>query len=1399
MAEGPKQFDPNLGQKTAEFIDSMTGMKRSQGDEISASWDPMDLIPIERAFALAGNAGRMAYQALIKKGVAPNEAARQVAEAYAAQRGLKIAHADKLPEIDPKRASKIAQEYENLKHAPNDPAVKRSYDALIKETADQFNHLKQNGLKVSKIKPGMENPYKTSADLHNDIRENNHMWYYPTEQGFGSKAGSGDAHPLLSPTQETIDGEPMLANDMFRVVHDYFGHAKDATSFGPRGEEAAWRAHMQMFSPEAQKALTTETRGQNSWVNFGPKGEANRANPSATVYADQKAALMPDWVSQPDGTPPNKRLVHYSQVDQPLSEIDPAYMGSGRQGLESRRGDIVPRSYYYEEGTLPETVVAQSAKNIHYVNRPEKIIDLNSPEAMPFREAAQDMNDLERRLQAAGFEGYSNSHPDNQVKNAVAVFNKQPVLEVKPVEQGHRAGKVAAGVGAAIGAGSMNNEAEASETYGPAFAQGGQVSDQMVGQLPTLGAPVPTLDPIDAFLAGPQQPLSADNVPPPGLDEFIAPEILQAQYGGMGQQAIAGLEGLAQGVSGPLATAFETNVLGVKPEDIRGREEANPGTHIASEVAGFIAPALATAGLSAAGKGAGALAKAAEFTQAGLLNKAAQAIDAAAGQVISNQLAKDVVREAFLAGIYQGGEEVSKAFKEDPDQTAESAIANIGLATAMGGVFGGPVAAALRKVSQPVAPSAIPDSPLISQADAPKMQEGDLQTLVKYDPGFTSSERAAILSNPRKWLAQEKPNANAIRSVGKEYNLPVLEGMVSGNQIIQRAEDALLNSGNTPTGVARQQLYDRAYKGSEHILNEALGEGSNLSKAQVGEALATSLKAQIKSENEPISAMYSALKAKTDVIPVEDLAIPAVKAEMLKIPEFRVTPNSPQGQLGKRIMRDLDNVKTVDDLKILKSSIHDSLSPMASAGERRMAAILADKLKKIEEDSIVQYALRTATTPEELLAAQALPAARREADAAYKPFIEKVQQLAKQLGKSRVHGAQDAINFIDNLDYEQVATRLFNKNKSQFIDFFAKEFPAEMEMLKGYQKGILREKAMKDGVFSPLTFFQHFNKLEPEIQRSLFNKTELKRIGDMETYLRSFPRRFNPSGAAHTINFREGFADPRNVLSAAAQDFAIERFVKMASARPDVSNALELAKATVEGNKLADRAIKAVLSGGKNLPAAVIPLATHRDKLTKLISTYQASPEKALAINDNNPVPEYQTAFAATAARAVQYLAANKPNQEPKAPLDPVLPLSQTQKDEYEEMVNIAQQPLSVLGKIAEGRLTPKDVQTLQAIYPSMYRTLSQRLIAGVMAKKDKGEEIDYQTSLQLSIFLAQPLDSTMTPMGIMSAQQRAPGNQPGNATMPKSGAKHSMSGLDNMAKRYQTQMQARQSSKLGK
>lgn len=201
----------------------------------------------------------------------------------------------KYAEVDPERAKKIADAYTKMENNPNSPKVKKAYDAMIEETMQQYEALRKNGYSFS-FMPESGDIYGNPRNAINDIVLNKRLSVFPTEQGFGSLVEASQANPLLIKTGEKWNGQDVTANDVFRAVHDVFGHGKYGVGFRAGGEENAFQAHARMYSPEALPAVTSETRGQNSWVNFGPYGEFNRrASPLETIYAEQKTGIMPAW------------------------------------------------------------------------------------------------------------------------------------------------------------------------------------------------------------------------------------------------------------------------------------------------------------------------------------------------------------------------------------------------------------------------------------------------------------------------------------------------------------------------------------------------------------------------------------------------------------------------------------------------------------------------------------------------------------------------------------------------------------------------------------------------------------------------------------------------------------------------------------------------------------------------------------------------------------------------------------------------------------------------------------------------------------------------------------------------------------------------------------------------
>lgn len=275
-------------------------LEGGQDQRIEGREEDGSLTGLPRDFNIAGQQIRASHWA-------PAEA---VARKYMADAGLEYTPPVRYAKVDPERAKRIAAEYDKLKHDPQNPQVKAAYEALARETIAQYRAVIDSGLQVEFIDFAKQgDPYAASPRLMTeDVRNNNHMWLFSTRDGFGSDAEFDPIdNPLLAETEFTISGQKALVNDLFRVVHDYFGHVKEGVGFRADGEENTWRAHSSMFSPLAQRALTTETRGQNSWVNYGPHGEANRkAGAAETHYADQKVGLLPRWVSEEgrrDSTP----------------------------------------------------------------------------------------------------------------------------------------------------------------------------------------------------------------------------------------------------------------------------------------------------------------------------------------------------------------------------------------------------------------------------------------------------------------------------------------------------------------------------------------------------------------------------------------------------------------------------------------------------------------------------------------------------------------------------------------------------------------------------------------------------------------------------------------------------------------------------------------------------------------------------------------------------------------------------------------------------------------------------------------------------------------------------------------------------------------------------------------
>lgn len=191
----------------------------------------------------------------------------RAAQRYMAGRDLPELRSDMSHVVMPHRVHMALGEH--LHDAPSwdsSPHARASYDALEEETWRQYDAMtsprSRGGLGLSAhVTP--HDPYGRSdssqqfadrwqniiPEAKQDVGENNRIQALST-------ASTGGGHSFRN--QDT--------NDVFRAVHDLFGHLGANRGVDRHGEEGAYQHHRQMYSPLARPALSAQLREQVGYL-----------------------------------------------------------------------------------------------------------------------------------------------------------------------------------------------------------------------------------------------------------------------------------------------------------------------------------------------------------------------------------------------------------------------------------------------------------------------------------------------------------------------------------------------------------------------------------------------------------------------------------------------------------------------------------------------------------------------------------------------------------------------------------------------------------------------------------------------------------------------------------------------------------------------------------------------------------------------------------------------------------------------------------------------------------------------------------------------------------------------------------------------------------------------------
>lgn len=230
-----------------------------------------------------------------------------------------------------------------------------------------------------------------------------------------------------------------------------------------------------------------------------------------------------------------------------------------------------------------------------------------------------------------------------------------------------------------------------------------------------------------------------------------------------------------------------------------------------------------------------------------------------------------------------------------------------------------------------------------------------------------------------------------------------------------------------------------------------------------------------------------------------------------------------------------------------------------------------------------------------------------------------------------------------------------------------------------------------------------------------------------------------------------------------------------------------------KGAELLSKSSKGVFESSSSTLASLYPTKEELQKLDDQLKGLQTNMDPLMKHNDalNHYMPAHTQALIQSIGASAGAINDQRPDKGRKSPLDNIPVVSEQQKSQHMNMLRIAQQPLVLMDKIKSGTITAQDIKLIQNIYPALYRSMTQHLFNAMTDHISKGGTVPYKTRIGLSMFMAQPLDSTMLPSSIQAAQPQAQQPLPQSQGSPK--GTPSAPSLQKLGQQYQTPGQARE------
>ena len=370
-------------------------------------------------------------------------------------------------------------------------------------------------------------------------------------------------------------------------------------------------------------------------------------------------------------------------------------------------------------------------------------------------------------------------------------------------------------------------------------------------------------------------------------------------------------------------------------------------------------------------------------------------------------------------------------------------------------------------------------------------------------------------------LAQgNSAKAPLIEAASQRLGVTPTRGMLSGEQFIKNIESGMSQTtSKAGQEIATQQ--QNLYKGLQSSGAKALEPGiTSLTDAQLGGQSKGLINSTLAKRLEPAIETYNKIENEVSKIDIAPISVQRISKNILGLPHAKLL-GTPEASFAKMVSTNLENVKTLDELRNLRQYVGKAFDDRNLSGSMRSTAgEVYGRLSQLEQNSITRSAIAASSNPQygKSIALEMVNEIK-DANKIYAVVSNDLKELARNSGMGPVRNHSDFLRKLADIPDERVIDSFFQPDNVKHLQHFQKQFPEAFDVMRKSKMADIYNKSLTKGEISIAKLVNNAKRLTPETRKLIFGEGSDRALQDIEIVHNAIYSPVGPSGTPKGLEY----------------------------------------------------------------------------------------------------------------------------------------------------------------------------------------------------------------------------------------------------------------------------------------